>query len=414
MSLDLIQTVALAGVVLFAGYLVRRVITPLATYNIPAPVVGGLLVSILLTLNRQYFGVPIVLDTTLQSPLMIAFFTSIGFAASLSLLRVGGPAVLLFFALATAVVVVQNAAGAATAMALGQPPLLGVLAGSATMMGGPATALAFAPFFEEAGVPAAATLGIAAAMAGIVAGGLLGGPIGTYLVRRAHDRRVQPTPMPQPVAEHIVEAALPGPAATRVPEGEDRETYDLLKAIVVILAAMWFGAWVSQWLVEAAAGAGFRLTLPAYIGAMLVAALFRNIDDATGVFGLSQTIIDDLGNAALSLFLVMALMNLQLEQLVGLAAPLAIMITIQMVIVAAIAIAVVWRLMGRDYEAAVMSSGFTGFALGTSANAMANMTALVERYAPAPKAFLVVPMVGAFFIDFTNALIITAFLNYFR
>lgn len=414
MSLDLIQTVALAGVVLFAGYLVRRVITPLATYNIPAPVVGGLLVSILLTLNRQYFGVPIVLDTTLQSPLMIAFFTSIGFAASLSLLRVGGPAVLLFFALATSVAFVQNVAGAATAMALGQSPLLGVLAGSATMMGGPATALAFAPFFEEAGVPAAATLGIAAAMAGIVAGGLLGGPIGTYLVRRARDRRGQPTPMQQPVAEHIIEAALPGPAATRVPEGEDTETYDLLKAIVVILAAMWFGAWVSQWLVDAAAGAGFRLTLPAYIGAMLVAALFRNVDDATGVFGLSQTIIDDLGNAALSLFLVMALMNLQLEQLVGLAAPLAIMIAIQMAIVAAIAIFVVWRTMGRDYEAAVMSSGFMGFALGTSANAMANMTALVERYAPAPKAFLVVPMVGAFFIDFTNALIITAFLNYFR
>lgn len=414
MSLDLIQTVALAGIVLFAGYLVRRVITPLATHNIPAPVVGGLLVSILLTLNRTYVGVPIALDTTLQSPLMIAFFTSIGFAASLSLLRAGGPAVLLFFALATAVAVVQNVAGAATALALGQSPLLGVLAGSPTMLGGPATALAFAPFFEEAGVPAAATLGIAAAMAGIVAGGLLGGPIGTYLVRRARDGRVNPTEMRQPVAGHVVEAALPDPPSTRVPEGEDTETYDLLKAIVVILAAMWFGAWVSQWLVDLAAGAGFRLTLPAYIGAMLVAALFRNIDDLTGVFGLSQKIIDDLGNAALSLFLVLALMNLQLEQLAGLAAPLAIMLIVQIGIIAIIAPLAVWRMMGRDYEAAVMSGGFVGFGLGTSANAMANMTALVERYGPAPKAFLVVPMVGAFFIDFTNALVITGFLNYFR
>ena len=414
MSLDLIQTVALAGVVLFAGYLVRRLVTPLATYNIPAPVVGGLLVSVLLTLNRAYVGYPLTLDTTLQSPLMIAFFTSIGFAASLSLLRVGGPAVLIFFALATAVVVIQNVAGAGVAMALGQPPLMGVLAGSVTMTGGPATALAFAPFFEEAGVPAAATLGVAAAMAGIVAGGLLGGPVGTYLVRRSRDGHLQPTEMRQPVAEHIVEAGLPGPAVTRVPEGEDTETYDLLKAIVVILAAMWFGAWVSQWLVGAAAAGGFRLTLPSYIGAMLVAALFRNVDDVTGVFGLSQKHIDDLGAAALSLFLVMALMNLRLEQLVGLATPLAIMIAVQMALVALIAIFVVWRVMGRDYEAAVMSSGFTGFGLGTSANAMANMTALVERYGPAPKAFLVVPMVGAFFIDFTNALLITAFLNYFR
>ena len=413
MSLDLIQTVALAGVVLFAGYLVRRAITPLATYNIPAPVVGGLLVSILLTLNRVYVGYPFTLDSTLQDPLMIAFFTSIGFAASFSLLRVGGPAVLIFFGLATAVVLVQNAAGAGVAMALGQPPLMGVLAGSATMMGGPATAVAFAPLFEEAGVPAALTLAVAAAMAGIVAGGLLGGPSGTYLVRRARERRALPTDMRQPVAEHIIEAGLPGPAVTRVPEGEDTETYDLLKAIVVILAAMWFGAWVSQGLVDAAAGTGFTLTLPAYIGAMLIAALLRNVDDATGLFGLSQKIIDDLGSAALSLFLVMALMNLRLEQLVGLAAPLAIMLVAQMAIVALIAIVVVWKVMGRDYEGAVMSSGFTGFALGTSANAMANMTALVERYGPAPKAFLVVPMVGAFFIDFTNALILTAFLNFF-
>ncbi len=413
MSLDLVQTVALAGVVLFAGYFIRRVIPPLATYNIPAPVVGGLLVSILLTVNRLYFGYPLALDTTLQSPLMIAFFTSIGFAASLALLRVGGPAVLIFFALATAVVLLQNAVGAGVAIALGQPPLMGVLAGSVTMTGGPATALAFAPFFEQAGVPAAATLGVAAAMAGIVAGGIFGGPVGTYLVRRSPARRAVPTPMRQPAIEHVVEAALPEPAATKVPEGEDTEAYDLLKALVMILAAMWFGAWVSQWLVNAAAGAGFRLTLPAYIGAMLVAALFRNIDDVTGVFGLSQRVIDDLGNAALSLFLVMALMNLQLEQLVGLAAPLTIMLIVQIVVVVLIAVFVVWRMMGRDYEASVMSSGFTGFALGTSANAMANMTAIVERYGPAPKAFLVVPMVGAFFIDFTNALIITAFLNWF-
>ena len=413
MALDLIQTVALAGVVLFFGYFVRRVVTPLAAYNIPAPVVGGLIASVLLTINRSYFGYPLALDTTLQSPLMIAFFTSIGFAASLALLRVGGPAVLIFFGLATAVVLLQNVAGAAVALALGQPPLMGVLAGSVTMAGGPATALAFAPAFESAGVPAATTLGVAAAMAGIVAGGLAGGPIGTALVRRSPSHPARPVVMAQPVAEHVVEAGLPEPAVTRVPEGEDTETYDLLKAIVLILAAMWLGAWVSAWLVDMAAGFGFRLILPAYIGAMLVAAAIRNVDDVTSVFGLSQRRIDDLGSAALSLFLVMALMNLRLEQLAGLAAPLTIMLVVQIVIVALIALLVVWRLMGRDYEAAVMSSGFSGFMLGTSANAMANMTALAERYGPAPKAFLVVPMVGAFFIDFTNALIITAFLNYF-
>ncbi|HEX6323453.1 MAG TPA: sodium/glutamate symporter [Vicinamibacterales bacterium] len=413
MSLDLIQTVALAGIVLFAGYFVRRIVTPLAAYNVPAPVVGGLLVSILLTINRSYFGYPLAFDTTLQSPLMIAFFTSIGFAASLALLKVGGPAVFIFFGLATAVVLVQNLVGAGVAMALGQPPLMGVLAGSVTMAGGPATGLAFAGAFEAAGVPSAATLAVAAAMAGIVAGGLIGGPIGTYLVGRSPARPSRPVVMRQPVAEHVVEAGLPDPAVTKVPEGEDSEAYDLLKTIVVVLVAMWFGAWVSAWLVQAAARMGFTLILPAYIGAMLVAALIRNLDDVTGLFGLSQRRIDDLGIAALSLFLVLALMNLRLEQLAGLALPLTIMLIVQVLIVALIAFFVVWRVMGRDYEASVMSSGFSGFMLGTSANAMANMTAMAERYGAAPKAFLVVPMVGAFFIDFTNALIITAFLNYF-
>jgi ESS family glutamate:Na+ symporter len=407
-SLDLIQTVALAGVVLFAGYFIRRVIRPLADYNIPAPVVGGLLVAFLLTLNRAYLGYAVKFDTTLQSPLMIAFFTTIGFGASVGLLRVGGPAVVIFFLFSTGMAFAQNLIGAGVAVALGQNPLMGVLAGSVTLTGGPATGLAFAPEFEAAGVPAAATLAVAAAMVGIVSGGILGGPIGTYLVRRSSGTRLEPTPMEQPVAQHVVERSLPPPATTKVPEGEDVESYALLKAIVLILVAMWAGSWLTI---------GFTamgLTLPAYIGAMLVAAVIRNLDDLTGLFGLSQRTIDDVGNVALSIFLVMALMTLRLWELVGLAVPLAVMLVVQVATVGLMAVFLVWPLMRRDYEAAVMSSGFIGFMLGTTANAMANMKALVERYGPAPKAFLVVPMVGAFFIDFTNALIITAFLNYFN
>ena len=413
MSLDLIQTVALAGVVLFAGYFIRRIISPLSTYNIPAPVVGGLIVAILLTINRTYFGYPLTLDTTLQSPLMIAFFTTIGFGASVALLRVGGSAVIIFFLFSSLMAVLQNVIGVAVAMGLGQQPLMGVLAGSVTLTGGPATGLAFAPAFEQAGVPAAATIAVVAAMFGIVTGGLIGGPVGTYLVRKSPDARVNPTAIEQPVAQHVVEAGLPPSTTMNVPEGEDVETYDLLKSVVVILVAMWFGAWLSRWLVDTAASMGFKLILPAYIGAMLVAALIRNIDDVTGVFGLSQRTLDDLGNVALSLFIVMALMTLRLWELVGLATPLLIMLVTQVIAVALMALFLVWRLMGKNYEAAVMSGGFIGFMLGTTANAMANMTSLVERYGPAPKAFLVVPMIGAFFIDFTNAAIITAFLNFF-
>jgi ESS family glutamate:Na+ symporter len=406
MKLDLIQTVAFAGVVLFAGYGLKRLVPILARYNIPAPVVGGLPVAGLLTFFYARNWQPIAFDTTLQVPLMIAFFTSVGFGASVNLLRRGGPLVLAFTLVASVVALLQNVVGAAAASALGQHPLMGVLAGSVTLTGGPATGLAFAPLFEQAGVAGAPTLAVAAAMVGIVAGGLIGGPIGTYLVERKA-RRAAPAAVGAGTLANLAEAQFPESIETS-PSGEDTEAFLLAKHIVLMLTAMWFGSWVSAWM--AARG----LTLPAYIGAMLVAAVFRNIDDVTGVLKMSQRTIDDLGTVALSLFLVMALMTLRLWELAGLVVPLIAILTVQVLLVALICLFVVPRLMGRDYDAAVMSAGFCGFMLGTTANAMANMGALVERYGPAPKAYLVVPLVGAFFIDFVNALLITVALNVWR
>jgi len=412
LPLDQIQTVAFAGIILFAGYGIRRIIPVLARYNIPAPVVGGLLVAVVITAARARGVTLFEFNTGLQSPLMIAFFTSIGFGASFALLRVGGPAVVLFFLASTAMAVFQNVIGAAVAFGLGQPPLLGVLAGSVTLTGGPATGLAFAPLFEQAGVQGAATLAVAAAMVGIVSGGIVGGPLGTWLIARIRSR---PETVPGEtvpvqrlrVATNVVEDHMLEPQVS-APEGEDVEAYGLLKALVLILAAMWAGSWLTVWF------AAVGLTLPAYIGAMLVAAVLRNVDDGVRLIGISQRTIDDLGSSALSLFLVMALMTLKLWDLVGLAAPLTGMLAAQVLAVALVAGGPMFWLMGRDYESAVMSSGFVGFMLGTTANAMANMKALVERFGPAPKAFLVVPMVGAFFIDFTNALIITVCLNIWR
>jgi ESS family glutamate:Na+ symporter len=405
-SLDLIQTVAFAGLVLFAGYGLRRAIPALTRYNIPAPVAGALPVAAVLAWAHFADRQLVLFDTALQAPLMIAFFTSVGFGASVGLLRRGGPLVLLFLALSAAVTALQNVVGAAAAVALGEHPLLGVLAGSTTMAGGPATALAFAPFFEEAGIPGATSLAVAAAMAGIVAGGILGGPVGTYLIER-HPRALAPQ-MPVPgTMENIAEAQFHEPVAA-TPSGEDVESYALLKHIVLMLVAMWLGAWVSGWI--AARG----VTLPAYIGAMIVAAVLRNLDEATRAIGISQRLVDDLGAVSLALFLALALMTLRLWEVVGLAIPLVVILLVQVVFVGIVALTIVHRLMGRDYEAAVMSGGFCGFMLGTTANAMANMGALVERYGPAPKAYLVVPLVGAFFIDFTNALLITFFINLWR
>jgi ESS family glutamate:Na+ symporter len=410
MKLDLIQTVAFAGVILFLGYGLKKLIPPLARYNIPAPVAGGLPVAALLTAAFTFNWQPIAFDTTLQTPLNIAFFTSVGFGASVSLLRRGGPLVIVFTIVASIVAALQNIVGAFAAMALGQPPLMGVLAGSVTLTGGPATGLAFAPLFEQAGVTGAATLAVAAAMVGIVSGGVIGGPLGTWLIERSRLRSATRTsgtpgtPGTSGTLANVAEARIPEPLAT-TPAGEDVEAYALLKHLVLMLAAMGAGVWVSAWI----SSTGF--TLPAYIGAMIVAAVLRNLDDVTGVLRMSQRVIDDLGSVALALFLVMALMTLRLWELSGLIGPLVIILTLQVALIAIVCLIVIPPAMGRDYDAMVMSSGFCGFMLGTTANAMANMGALVERYGPAPKAYLVVPLVGAFFIDFVNALLITVALN---
>ena len=426
MTLDFTQTLAFAGLVLFAGYGIKRLVPFLTRYNLPAPVIGGLLVAGAITATRRPDWAPITFDTALQTPLMMAFFSTIGFAASLSLLRVGGPQVMKFFLLSAVIALVQNLVGAGVATALGQNPLMGVLAGSVTLTGGPATGLAFAPEFQAAGVAGAATLAVAAAMVGIVAGGLMGGPIGTAIVERRKLRvageagATGSAAGPDVVPAHAIEAASPEPAPA-APAGEDVEAYGLLKTLVVILLAVWFGGWIAAWVQgnvrfpEFIPGLGGKpLTLPSTVGAMLVAAVIRNLDDLTGLFGLSQRLIDDLGSVALSLFLALALMSLKLWELAGLAVPLAIILAIQLAVVAVVAAFVVFRAMGRDYEAAVMTGGFIGFMLGTTANAMANMEAMVQRFGPAPRAFLVVPMVGAFFIDFANTILITLFLNVYR
>lgn len=402
-TLDLVQTVAFAGIILFLGYGIRRLIPALGKINIPAPVCGGLPVAGTLAVLYFFGSQPLRFDTTLQVPFQNTFFASIGFAASLALLKRGGPLVAIFLVLSIIVCVLQNVLGAALAWALGQHPLMGVLAGSVTMAGGPATGLAFAPLFEEAGVTGAATLAVAAAIAGIVAGGVIGGPVATYLIER-RPKGVGPGGPGSGTLANLAEQQVPSPP-DQAPAGEDVEAYVLLKHLVLLVIAVGLGTWVSRWLNS------LGVTLPGYIGAMLVAAAIRNIDDVTGMFRLSMRVIDDVGNIALALFLVMALMTLRLWELAGLAVPLLVILVAQVALVGAIAAFIVPRLMGRDYDGAVMAGGFSGFMLGTSANAMANMGALVERYGPSPKAYLVVPLVGAFFIDFANALLITFFLN---
>jgi ESS family glutamate:Na+ symporter len=324
--------------------------------------------------------------------------------ASLALLRTGGIQVLIFLILATLFCLVQNFLGIAIALGFKENPLLGVMAGSVTLVGGPATGLAFAPVFEDAGLRGAGPLALTAATAGIVCGGLVGGPVGTRLIQRFN---LKPASATSPGARREAEAELrdePDFIAVEV----DREDSGFVRNLVVLALAMAVGSLVSAEIQS------LGITLPAYIGAMLVASVLRNIDDVSGWFRIDQRAVEFAGNLALNIFLVVALMNLKLWELAGLALPLVAILAAQVVVVVLFALIVSFRVMGRDYESAVMSSGFIGFVLGTTANAVANMRALVARYGPAPRAFLVVPLVGAFFIDFTNALIITVFVNWLK
>jgi glutamate:Na+ symporter, ESS family len=396
MTFDLVETLALCGLVLFVGYFLQSSIPGLARLNIPAPVIGGLLAAVVVAAIRVQGGPAPEFDTTLQRPLLIAFFTTLGFSASYTLLRAGGTQVVLLLALVTGVAIVQNLVGIALALGFGLPPAMGVLTGSVTLTGGPATGLAFAPLFEKAGVEAAGTIAVATAMGGIVLGGLVGGPVGTFLITRRGLKSTASLPVAEPVVSHIASS--------------DESTRDrlALKTIVIVLVAMWLGSGISRLI--GATG----VTLPEYIGAMMIAAVIRNVDDRTHWFRLSHGALDLLGAVALSLFLVMALMTLDLTRLADIAGPLLAMLIVQVLVVTAFCLWPVFQLLGRDYDAAVTTGGFFGFMLGTTANAMAVMRTLVERFGPAPRAFLVAPLVGAFFLDFANALVITAFLNLLR
>jgi ESS family glutamate:Na+ symporter len=394
--MDAIQTLTLAGFALVAGEGLRRAVPVLARLNLPAAVLGGLLVALgVLFLPKAGLAAP-TFDSALKTPLLVAFFTSLGFGASLPLLRAGGRQVLLFLGIATGLAAAQGLLGMGIAKALGMPPLFGVLTGTATLAGGPATALAFAPAFEQAGIHGAEAVGIVAAMGGIVLGGLVGGPVVGAVLRDLQPRggsKVHSPDEGSPGGEQAPATASGGSASTA------------MQGILLVLGVMWAGTFAS---------AGFTaigVTLPAYVGAMLVAAVVRNVADAAK-WPMPLAAIEAFGSLALPLFMAMALMTLELGKLSGLATPLLLNLAAQTLLVVLVARWVVPRLMGRDYDAAVMAGGFTGFMLGTTANAMAVMRTVTDRYGPAPRAYLVAPIVGAFFIDFANAIILTAFLNW--
>ncbi|NBR97417.1 MAG: hypothetical protein EBT48_07430, partial [Verrucomicrobia bacterium] len=378
MTFSLIETLAIAAGGILLGKGLVRLFPILQDLCLPEPVLGGLLLCVLFSLSEFFGAQPLQFDLTLQTPLMIAFFLSIGWMASWKNLRAGGSDVIKFFLLCGLILVSQNLIGMGLAKALGQNPLVGALAGSVSLAGGPGTALAFA-----------------------IMGGVLGSPLAARLISRFHlhaDRVGSESVQKAEVIESPMSAA----------GHPDMDMGSLMNHLKFFFLVMALGAVVGQWIQKSG------IILPIYIGAMIVAALLRNWHDlgrgGAHKIKLSHDWIEELGSIALSYFLVTATMTLQLKQLAGLATVLVIILAVQAVWIWILGSWLVFRFFGKNYDAAVIGAGFTGFMLGTTANAMANLNAVTKRYGPAPRAYLVVPLVGACGTDFVNAGVITAIL----
>ncbi len=399
-NLDLIQTLAIAGLLYLTGIILKRKVKIFERLNIPSAVLGGLIfAAINLILHDRFLNIKI--NTSMQSVCMVLFFTSIGTNASFGLLKKGGKQVIVFLVISSAFCVIQNLVGIGVATLFGVPKLFGVMAGSVTLVGGPATGLAFSPLFEELGLKGAETIAITSATFGIVFGGLLGGPAATFLIQKFQLKKE---------SKKIETMPNPDWAETDETLGVDitHENSGFTISLVNTIIIMGIGTVVSFFIAKSG------ITLPAYIGAMIIGAAFRNINDKKQWMVLDQKAIDFAGGIALNIFLTVALMDLKLWELFHLALPLSGILLTQVIVVLLFALTITYIMMGKNYESAVMSSGFIGFMLGTVANAMAVMKTIVNKYGPAPRAFLVVPLVGAFFIDYINALVITVFANFLK
>lgn len=387
--LNMAQTLALAIVLLVVGRKIKDKVDFFQKYFIPAPVIGGVIFSILTLIGHNIQLFEFKFDSSLKDLLMITFFTTIGFSASLKTLKQGGIQVFTFLATATILVVVQNALGVTMAKFFGLNPLIGLAAGSIPLSGGHGTAGAFGPVLEAAGATGAFSVAIASATFGLVAGCAIGGPVAKRLLAKYNLKcEVKKTE-----SGEILEGAV-----------EPISENSMFEAIILVSVSMGLGSLVGLAL------KGTKIVLPVYIGAMLIAAIIRNIMDSQKK-EIPKAELDIIGSISLSIFLSMALMTLALWDLAALAGPLLVMLLVQTGVMAFYAYFVTFNIMGRDYDAAVISAGHCGFGLGATPNAMANMEAFTAKNGPSIKAFFVLPIVGAMFIDFTNAAVITFFMN---
>ncbi|MCF0159283.1 MAG: sodium/glutamate symporter [Bacteroidaceae bacterium] len=389
-TLDLYQTLAVAVVALWVGNMLRRYIPVLAHFCIPSPVIGGLLFAFLSLAGYLSGWFVCAFDDTMKQVCMVFFFTSVGFQANLKTVRQGGKPLAVLVGLVAFTVIIQNLVAIGIANFMGLSSLIGMTAGSIPMVGGHGTAGAFGPLLEDMGVTGATTLATAAATFGLVAGSLIGGPIGERLIEKHHLLSTGSGD----VEEIVMEAHA------------EHHDSAYTTAVFQMIVAVGIGTLVSYALSLTG------MTFPIYIGGMIVAAVMRNYSEYSHKLSIPMAQISDMGGICLSLFLGIAMVTLRLWELAELALPLVAMLSVQLLIMIFFAYFVVFRVMGRDYDAAVLTAGFCGFGMGATPNAMANMQAICDKYRPSVKAYLLIPIVGSMFTDFVNSLLITFFINF--
>ncbi|MBH9500299.1 sodium/glutamate symporter [Pseudomonas aeruginosa] len=400
LHLDALSTTALALLLLALGSQLKKRSRWLTRLCVPSPVIAGFGFAFLGWLLRDRGWLDIGLDTSLQTPLMVAFFTTVGLGGSLGLLRKGGKTLLVYLSACWALAILQNLIGVGSAGLLGLDPLLGIMAGAVSLEGGFGAAAAFGPVAEGLGAQGATTVALASATFGMVAGGLLGSPVARWLIERNR------LPV-QAESDNRLEAL--GQQERRQHAAATLDGNLLLRLLTCVLLVMVLGFWLGDALEER-----LGLVLPSYVGAMFIAIVLRNLDDRLGWLRIPDHAVGTLGDVCLGIFLTMAMMSLKFWELENLGLPLLGVLFIQVAVLLLLTIFVLFRLLGRNYDAAVLCAGFLGHGLGATPNAVANMGAVCEHYRVfSHKAFIIVPLCGAVLIDLVAIPAITWFINAF-
>ena len=390
-------TLIAATLVLLVGKFLVQKIKFLRDFNIPEPVAGGLVAAIVLFALHEAYGVSFKFEKPLQDAFMLIFFTSIGLSADFSRLKAGGLPLVIFTAVVGAFIIVQNFVGVGLATALNLDPRIGLITGSVTLTGGHGTAGAWGPVFESEGLTGAIGLGMASATFGLVFGGLIGGPVARRLINKMGRKPLETNK--KPVDNDQTDDVFEKAQRTRLITADSA-----VETLAMFAACLAFAE-----IVDGYDKAFFDL--PKFVWCLFAGVVIRNVLTATFKVNMFDRAIDVFGNASLSLFLAMALLNLKLWELTGLAGPVTIILAVQTVVMILYATFVTYVFMGRDYDSAVLAAGHCGFGLGATPTAVANMQSITQTFGPSHKAFLIVPMVGAFFVDLLNAAILSGFVS---